>query len=217
MQTFCPLNIDLLHKKCLVIGGGKVAERKVSLLSSYGAVVTIVSPALTPELQRTLDRGEISYIADLYRPAYLKEAFMVICATGDHAVNRQAAGDCHKRGIPVNSVGEPDCCSVFFPALMKKGPVTIAVSTSGAGPALARRIRDELKEDFKPEYTELASFLGEIRRMIIARICEPESRKELFRYLAGDEFIAYFKNKDREKVITLVEQLIAAREKEVSS
>jgi precorrin-2 dehydrogenase / sirohydrochlorin ferrochelatase len=208
LQSFCPLHIDLKNRNCLVIGGGKVAWRKVKVLFSYRAKVTVVSPKLSPDLQSALDEGNLEYIADTYRPAYLKDRFIVICATHNAEVNREAADACMDQGILVNSVSEPDKCTFFFPAVMKKGLLSLSISTAGSSPALARRIRDQLEENLPPEYGELVSFLHEVRPVVIKRIGDKKRRKELLEYLAGEEFLSRFKSLQHSEVSELVEKMI---------
>ncbi|MGM0651536.1 MAG: precorrin-2 dehydrogenase/sirohydrochlorin ferrochelatase family protein [Bacillota bacterium] len=217
MESFCPLHIDLKGRKGLVIGGGSVAERKVKTLLAYGADLTVVSPELNPSLKELTEAGEVSYINDIYRPAYLQDMFLVICATSDEEVNRQAADHCIKRGILVNSVSEPEYCTFFFPALLKKGPLTVAVSTAGSSPAISRRIKEQLDGYFGPEYEEYISFLGEMRPRIIARIKDKEARRDFFECLAGNQFFKKFKEKSRPEIDDLVEEMLAEIETAESS
>ncbi len=212
MESFCPLHIDLKGRKALVIGGGSVAERKVNTLLGYGAELTVVSPELNTSLHELFKAGKISYLDDIYRPAYLNNQFLVICATDDEDVNRQAAYQCIERGILVNSVSEPDRCTFFFPALLKKGPLTIAISTAGSSPALSRRIKEQLDGYFGPEYENYLTYLGEMRPRVIARVKDKEARRELFEYLAGDQFFTKFKEKDRSEIDGLVEEILVEKE-----
>ena len=209
LETFCPLHIDLKNRSCLVIGGGKVAWRKVQVLLSYLAGVTVVSPVLSPEIQEAHVEGKIEHIADTYRPAYLKDKFLVICATDSAEVNRRAAADCMSKGILVNSVSEPDKCTFFFPAVAKKGLLTVSVSTAGSSPALARRVRDQLEDTLAPEYSELLAFLHEVRPLVLKRVSDKERRRELLGYLAGEEFINRFKTLQRGEAAGLVEKMVS--------
>jgi precorrin-2 dehydrogenase / sirohydrochlorin ferrochelatase len=211
MESFCPLLVDLKNRECLVIGGGSVAERKVKVMLAYRAEVTVVSPDLSTALSEMLAGKKISYLADIYRPAYLKNKFMVICATNSEAVNRRAAGDCIERGILVNSVSEPDRCTFFLPALLKKDSLTIAVSTSGNSPALARRIRNEIDSFLCADYGELSAYLGTVRPRVLKLIRDREKRKALLEYFGGDEFFSVFRSKPRSEIDRIVEQMITDR------
>jgi precorrin-2 dehydrogenase / sirohydrochlorin ferrochelatase len=212
VESFCPLHIDLKDRICLVIGGGTVAERKVKVMLSYKAKITVVSPQLNPALDDLFSAKEITYLADTYRPAYLKDVFLVICAADMEAVNRQAAADCIARGILVNSASEPENCTFFLPAIFKNGPLTMAVSTAGSSPALARRIRDRLSADYGSHYGEFAALLKETRPKIMARVKDQHKRRSLFNYLAGEEFFATFTECPAAHVDQLVEELISAEE-----
>lgn len=212
MESFCPLHIDLKERSCLVIGGGTVAERKVKVMLSYKARVTVVSPQLNPALDDLVSAKKITYLADIYRPAYLKDIFLVICAADMEAVNRQAAADCIARGILVNSASEPENCTFFLPAIFKNGPLTIAVSTAGSSPALARRIRDQLSGDFGPHYGEFAALLKDTRPKIMVRVKDQRKRRALFSYLAGEEFFVKFIERPAAQVDQLLEELISAEE-----
>lgn len=212
MDSFCPLHVDLKDRQCLVLGGGTVAERKVKVMLYYRAGVTVVSPDLGTGLDSLLKAGKIAYIADSYRPAYLKDKFIVICATDDLAINRAAAAECRSRGILVNTVSEPENCTFFLPALLKKGLLTVAVSTAGSSPALARRVRDELGTIISQEYEAYTEYLNKIRPQVLARVKDSSRRKALLKYLASAEFFSFFKKLPSEEIERITEQLIMGRE-----
>jgi precorrin-2 dehydrogenase / sirohydrochlorin ferrochelatase len=216
LDSFCPLHVDLKDRQCFVIGGGTVAERKVKVMLSYRAQVTVVSPSLSSVLENMLNAGEFTYIADSYRPAYLKDKFIVICATDDPALNRAAAAECRSRGILVNTVSEPENCSFFLPALLKKGLLTVAVSTAGSSPALARRVRDELSAFLSPEYEAYTEYLNKIRPQVLARVKDAGQRKALLKYLADAEFFSFFKKLSPEEIELITEQLIMGCESGVT-
>lgn len=216
MESFCPLHVDLEGRECLVIGGGSVAERKVKTMLAYRTRISVVSPSLNPILGQMHKQGNIEYLADIYRPVYLKNKFIVICATNSKEVNRQAAEDCKERGILVNSVSEPDKCNFFLPALLKKGPLTVSVSTAGKSPALARRLRDQLNNSLGIEHAEFARFLGEIRPLVIEKVEDKVHRRALFEKLAGEEFFSKFKRLPRAAIDRKVAELIEAYSREES-
>ncbi len=208
MESFCPLHIDLNNQECLVIGGGKVAGRKVNTLLAYRAAVTVLSPDLSQELASLLEAGKINYQADIYRPVYLEHKFLVVCATADEVINRRAAEECISRGIPVNTVSDPEKCTFFLPAQLKKGPLTVTVSTAGKSPALARRLRDRIGESLDPCYEDLARFLGKARKLALKRIKERSNRRALLEYLAGEDFFAEFKKLPGSELDLKLEQLL---------
>lgn len=209
MQPFAPLFVDLQEKDCLIAGGGVVACRKAKLLLDYGASVTLVSPRLHEDLLALLAADRITYLQDIYRPAYLRRRFLVVCATNDPAVNRAAALDCHERGILVNTVSDPRYCSFFLPARLQRGLLTVAVSTAGASPALSRRIRDEVGECLSDELVHLLQYLADLRPRILEQLPPGRERRALLQYLAGDEFHQVFKAGPPAHVNRLVEEKIA--------
>lgn len=165
MAEFYPAFLNLKGLPCLVVGGGKVAERKAKSLLSCAAVVKVVSPRLTPALQELAAGGQIEYLPREFRPSDLEGVFLVIAATDSKEVNREVAREARSRNLLVNVVNDPQSGNFYVPAAVRRGPLQIAVSTSGRSPLLARRIRERLEGEFGPAYGCLAEFLGEIRRV----------------------------------------------------
>ncbi len=208
MESFCPLQVDLSDRECLVIGGGKVAGRKVKTLLSYRAKVTVISPAISLDLSGLIEKELIFYQADIYRPVYLKNKFLVICATNKLAVNRNAAKDCMEQGILVNSVSDPGLCSFFLPALYRNGSLTLTVSTAGKSPALASRLRDELAGNLDHSYADFAEFLGHARDLILGKVQDQARRRELLEYLAGEDFFNEYRSQPDQKAWQRIEELL---------
>lgn len=146
---FYPAFLNIKGKVCVVVGGGVVAERKVVGLLRAGALVKVVSPTLTERLGRDRQKGKITHIARRFRKGDLKGAFLAVAATDDEAENRKIAAENER--IPVNVVDRPELCSFIVPSTLRRGPLQIAVSTSGASPATARAIRLELEKLYGPE------------------------------------------------------------------
>ena len=212
MESFCPIQIDLNERECLVIGGGKVAVRKVKTMLSYRAKVTVLSPDISSELNRLFEKEMISYQADTYRPVYLENKFLVICATNEVEVNRRAARDCIERGILVNSVSDPALCTFFLPALYRNGPLTLTVSTAGKSPALACRLRDELAGNLDHAYANFAEFLGHARVMILGKVQDQDRRRKIFEYLAGEDFFNEYKSQPDQKVWQRIDELLQSED-----
>lgn len=188
-MAYYPLNVDLNGRKCVVIGGGAVAERKVEMLREFGAVVVVISPELAPSLKSLAANEQIVYIPGAYRPGMLDGAFLVIAATDDNDTNRVVSADAQEKNIPVNVVDDPDLCTFFVPAVVKRGDLTISVSTSGKSPALARRIREKLETDFGPEYGELADLMGELRNEVKARYENPTDRHSAYQRILNSSVL----------------------------
>lgn len=155
--------MDIAGKKCVVVGGGDVAARKIARLLDCGARVCVVSPNLVPELEKLKKDRLIEHIQDEYRADYLNDAALVIGATDDEKINASISLDARARSVPVNIVDDPQKCDFILPSLIERGDLMIACSTGGQSPALARHLREELESVYGEEYTVLVSILGQLR------------------------------------------------------
>ncbi len=144
-MKYYPINLNIKGKRCVVIGGGKVAERKVKNLLHSGARVRVVSPDLTRLLSKWVNQGKINYTRSEYRAGYLKGAFLVYAATSNRKVNAEIARDAILRKLLVNVADAPMESTFILPAVVRKREVSIAISTNGLSPAKSVRIRDRLK------------------------------------------------------------------------
>lgn len=183
MNTFYPINVNLAQRLCVVIGGGNVAARKVRSLLDFGALVKVISSRLIQDLARLAQEGAIQYVAREYQPGDLEGAFLVVCATNDERLNREIAGACAARNLLVNVVDDPGRCSFVFPAVVKRGSLTISVSTGGKSPLLARKIRERLEKEFGPQYGDYVEFMADLRKEIMARIPDPRKRWHVYKSL----------------------------------
>jgi precorrin-2 dehydrogenase/sirohydrochlorin ferrochelatase len=193
LNSFYPLLLKLEDKNCLVVGGGRVALRKVNILLSAASSVLVVSPALIPELESQAARGKINYMQEYYHPDHLKGVFLAVGATGDEKTNSRIAEDCHSRNIPVNIVDNPSQCSFFFPSVARQGPLSISISTGGKSPAFARLLREKLERQMEKEWGEFLFYLGELRPLILQKVMDHSIRKKLFLKLAGEDFFHQFR------------------------
>ena len=162
-MKYYPVFWDITGKKCVVVGGGEVAARKIERLLDCGANVCVVSPDLNPELDHLKQERRIEHFADEYNVAYLQGATLVIGATDDEKVNGAISNDAKTRGIPVNIVDDPQKCDFILPSLVERGDLTIACGTGGTSPALARMLREELEAAYGEEYAILLNILGQLR------------------------------------------------------
>ncbi len=158
-----PVVLNVCGRRCLVVGGGLVAWRKGQGLLLCGACVRIVAPSVVPELEEQAEKGQVEIIRRPFESEDLGDMFLVISATGDEVVNRRVAREAGARGILVNVVDQPDLCSFTVPAVLRRGDLTLAISTDGKSPAFARKIRDRLAGEFGPEYGPYVDFLGRMR------------------------------------------------------
>ncbi len=200
MSEYYPVYLKLPGRKCVVVGGGKVAERKVKSLLDCGASVFVISPELTPGLEEASARGEITAVRRNFKISDLENAFLVIGATDSCEVNGLVAEECSTRNILVNIVDEPNRCNFIVPAVVRQGPLSISISTDGRSPMLARRIREDLESFFGEEYREFLELMGDIRQHIISNIPEQGKRREIFHCLVYSDIIDLLREGQHEKV-----------------
>jgi siroheme synthase-like protein len=163
---YYPIFINLQGRRCVVVGGGKVALRKVKMLLEGGAKVTVISPRPHPEIEKLSEKRVIQLIRRDYKAGDLKEAVIVIAGTDVKEVNRKVADEARKAGVLVNVADDPKPSDFIIPSFFRRGDLTVAVSTAGMSPALARKIRTKLEKSFGEEYASLLSLIGEVRSTI---------------------------------------------------
>jgi precorrin-2 dehydrogenase/sirohydrochlorin ferrochelatase len=207
MALYYPVFLNLQGRRFLVAGGGQVALRKVTALLEHGADVTVVSPRLCAGLRKLADNVSIKVIDRAYRPGDMKGVQFAIVATSNRAVNMDAAGEAKKRGVPVNVVDDPVLSDFIVPAIMRRGSLAIAVSTSGKSPALARKIRSRLEDEFGREYAQLVLVVEQVRRKVKREKLKAGSR-DWQQAIDIDSLIALIKQgKEKEAGEALLERL----------
>lgn len=164
---YLSFNIQIKGKSVVIIGGGSVAERKVSNILPSDARVTIISPTLTYTLQKLRDNGQIRHIARRYEEGDLAEAFIVIAATDDHDANLAVAREAEKLKVLVEVTDNPTIGNITSPAMMRQGDLSIAISTNNKAPSLSAAIKRELGRDYGPEYAKTVKLLGVIREKLL--------------------------------------------------
>ena len=182
-----PIMLDLSGRRAVVVGGGEVALRKARALAEAGAQVRVVAPDLLPAFT---EDGRFECLAERYRKRRLEGARVVVAATDDEAVNRQVAEDARAAGVLVNVVDQPELCDFIVPAQVRRGDLLIAISTGGAAPALAKRLRERLEKEFGPEYATLLEALREVREDMKQRNIPADLRRRIFERLAEDDIVA---------------------------
>ena len=166
LSPYYPVFLNIGGKRCVVVGGGEVALRKVRALLEHRADVEVISPELCAGLIELAESGQISAFRRHYRPGDLRKALMAIAATDDSEVNHNLLKEARDQKTLVNVVDDVANCDFIVPSLLQRGDVTIAVSTSGRSPALARKIRTRLENEFGEEYAALALLLDEVRTRV---------------------------------------------------
>jgi precorrin-2 dehydrogenase/sirohydrochlorin ferrochelatase len=164
MSTYYPIFLNIQGKKCVVVGGGEVAERKARALADQGSSVTVISARVCNGLAQLAEQGTIQIFRRDYRSGDLEHALIAIAATDDPMVNTEVAREGRERGVLTNVVDDPEHSDFIVPSLLRRGDIGIAVSTGGKSPALARRIRTELEQSFASEYASLALLISEVRQ-----------------------------------------------------
>jgi uroporphyrin-III C-methyltransferase/precorrin-2 dehydrogenase/sirohydrochlorin ferrochelatase len=184
-MEYLPIFLDLRDAPCLVVGGGEVAARKVSLLLEAKARVTVVAPGLCPTLAEQAAAGRISHRAERFAPGHLADVSLAIAATDDREVNRHVSEEARRRRIPVNVVDDPEFCSFIMPAIVDRSPVVIAVSTGGASPVLARLMRARLETLIPATYGRLAALVDRFRDAVKSKLPQPARRPFWEKVLQG--------------------------------
>jgi len=192
----------------VVVGGGQVAHRKALGLLSCGARVRVVAPELVKPLRRMAERGEVEYRAKEYERSDLKGAVLVIGATNDPEVNRRVSADARKRRMQVNIADAPELCSFIVPSVVKRGPISIAISTGGASPALARKLRLELERVVGPEYGRLASLLRQLRPHAHALVKDAAQRGKLWEQAVESEALELLRLGKRRRALDTLRKCI---------
>lgn len=206
-MRYLPILVDLAGRPCLVVGAGTVAARKVEALLGVGARVTVVAPRIGREIESLLAQGQGLVVERRgYRAADLDGVAIAFAATDDPALQDQIARDARARAVWLNAVDEPERCSFIMPAILDRDPLLVAVSTSGASPALARRIRDDLDARLGPEYAAAVQRLADLRE----RFAPGSERQQAFVRLVNGGLLDALRGGDEARVAALIESTCAA-------
>ena len=182
---YIPIFLDVTGRQCVVVGGGEVAARKVESILEAGARVTVVSPSLSPQMAAIIDNGLVTHVARDYRRGDIRGCVLVYAATDDPKLHRELAAEARALGIPVNVVDVPELCTFIAPAVVKRGELQIAISTGGASPAFAARLRRNLEDQFGDEYARTLEVLRAARRRLHAEEIDPAVRMRRLKDLAN--------------------------------
>jgi precorrin-2 dehydrogenase/sirohydrochlorin ferrochelatase len=179
--------LRLTGRRCLVVGGGEIGLEKVEGLLACDGDVVLVAPDAVPELQELAAEGSIEWLRREYRTGDLERTFIAIAATDDTETNIRVYEDAERRAMLVNIVDVPPLCNFILPAIVRTGPLAIAISTAGASPALAKRIKRQIAAEFGPEYARLAVMLNEIRGWAKGTLPTYQDRKAFFEGIVNGE------------------------------
>jgi precorrin-2 dehydrogenase/sirohydrochlorin ferrochelatase len=175
-RVYYPAFIDITDKRCLVVGSGKVAERKVAMLLQFNAHVIVVGPVMTKALLKLGEEGKIAYFQRRYTAKDLDNTGLVFACTDDNAINNKIKKEAARKNIPVNVADNPDLCDFIVPSIIRKGGLTIAISTSGELPLLSKKLRQKIEEVVTDDYLEYLHIIGEFRRHLLKTVKEARKR-----------------------------------------
>src|SRR5215472_11154588 len=185
LMDYLPVFLRVRGAAALVVGGGAVALRKALWLQKAGAQVTVVAPALHPELGERSAAGEFRHISDRFAPAQLDGMAVAVAATGERNVNAAVATAARERGVPVNVVDDAELSTFIFPAIIDRSPLVVAVSSAGHAPVLARRVREQIEALLPARLGALARFMGERRAQLRRALGAPARRVFWERLISG--------------------------------
>jgi precorrin-2 dehydrogenase/sirohydrochlorin ferrochelatase len=188
METnFYMAALNLMGRRCLVVGAGTIGLEKIEGLLACDAEVVVVAPEADREVAELAESGAVEWRRRPYAAGDLEDCFLVIAATSDTDVNIAVYGDAESRAMLVNVVDVPPLCNFILPAIVRRGPIAIAISTAGASPALAKRMKSQIAELFGDEYAALALMLNEVRGWAKATLPTYQHRKAFFESIVNGE------------------------------
>lgn len=206
-NEYYPVLLKLSDRKCLVIGGGRVAERKICSLLEAGASISVIAPSITDHLTDLWRHDKITYINREYEKGDMKGAFLVISATNSSPVNKSVYEETRELGIMADIVDEPSLCDFIVPSCIRRGPLVITVSTSGNSPALSKKIRKDLGKIYSEEYGIFATILGNLRGRVQKEIVAEEKRKKFWEALMESNIPELLKDGKKREVEELIEEI----------
>ncbi len=180
-RSYYPLFLDITDKQCLVLGGGKVAERKVAVLLQFNARVIVVSPFITKALLKLHRENRIECFQRVYTAEDLHDAALIFACTDNGAINKRIKKDAARNNIPVNVVDNPDLCDFIVPSIVKKGDLVIAISTSGTLPLLSKKLREKIEDTITDDYLEYLHIVGEFRKHLLKTVKEARKRNMIMK------------------------------------
>jgi len=184
MASLFPIFLKLERRRVLVVGAGNIAEHKLNGLLQAGADIHVVAPQASELVRQLANKGQLRWSQREYASVDLSGVVIAVAATGDPVVNDRVYRDADEQGVLCNAVDEPDRCHFYYPAVVQRGDLQIAISTAGHSPALAQRIRKELEDRFDVGYGEWLSWLGGVRRYLFGRPIDPQRRRSVLHRIA---------------------------------
>jgi precorrin-2 dehydrogenase/sirohydrochlorin ferrochelatase len=211
MSRYYGAFLKLEGRRCLVVGGGPVAERKIAGLLECGADVTVIAPSLTRSLVKLAENGTIRWEARPYRAGDAEPFFLIIAATDSKKINRQVDLEAGKFGRLVNVVNDQEAGNFVVPATVRRGMLTVAISTAGAAPVIAKKFREELEAFFGPEYELFLELMSSVRKRLLAEVPDERRRSDLLRRLANSDLLQLLREGKQEEAEQLIQRITGGR------
>lgn len=186
-MSLFPMFVKLEGRSVLVVGAGVIGESKIQGLLDSSARIRVIALEATPQVQDWAERGAIALDVRGFNVSDLDGVFLVVVATSSHELNQQIFREANERGILCNVVDVPELCDFFYPAVVKRGDLQIAISTSGQSPSLAKKLRQQLERQFGPAYSDWVRQLGETRRLVLSSDLDAAKKRQLLSSLASRE------------------------------
>lgn len=189
MSNLFPMFLKLKGKRCLVVGAGNVGEPKIGGLIDTGAHIRVIALRASETVQGWAQAGKISLELRAFDADDLDGTFLAVVATASRALNESIYRVAQRRGVLCNVVDVPEYCDFYYPAVVRRGDLQIAISTNGRSPSLSQKLRQQLEQQFGPGYARWVAELGETRKLVMASDLDPERKKELLHSLASREAV----------------------------
>lgn len=209
-MAYYPVLVDLNGKRVLVVGGGGVAERKIQTLLEFGACVDVVSRELSAGLEEMRSQGLFRWVGKEFDSEHLEGVVLVIAATDDALVNRRISESASEKGLLINAVDQPEDCTFIVPAVIRRGDLLIAISTSGKSPAFAKRIRQDLETKFGSEYGHFLSLMGKVREYVLRKGLPHARNKGTFERLVDSPLLDLIRQKDWDSASSVLSEILDA-------
>ncbi len=206
-MKYYPINLNIKNKNCLIVGGGAVGARKAFTLIECGAVTKVVSPEFLPAFKDLESRG-VTLCKREYTEDDLENIFLVIGATNNSEINLSISRQAKENGILCNIADLPDESDFILPSTIDRNDLLITISTSGTSPALTKKIKETLEDEFGNEYADFLILMGRIRKKLLSQNHAPDEHKIIFHKLINSELLDTVKNKDYKKTDDILHELL---------
>ena len=187
MSRLFPMFVKLEGRRCLVVGAGKIGEPKIAGLIETGARIYVIALQASDAVQQWAKAGRITLELRAFGTADLDQTYLVVAATASRDLNGLIYREAQRRGVLCNVVDDPEYCDFYYPAVISRGDLQIAISTNGCSPSLSQKLRQQLERQFGPGYAQWVAELGETRKLVLASNLDPQRKRELLQSLASRE------------------------------